>query len=45
MLVIAGQILLATGVGAVLLPALIGNILGGTVLFSLIAYAQVQEEM
>jgi formate/nitrite transporter FocA (FNT family) len=44
-LVIAGQISLATGFGAVLLPALIGNILGGTVLFSLIAYAQVQEEM
>ena len=41
----AGQISLATGFGAVLLPALIGNILGGTGLFSLIAYAQVQEEM
>jgi formate-nitrite transporter family protein len=44
-LVIAGQISLVNGFGAVLLPALIGNILGGTVLFSLIAYAQVQEEM
>jgi formate/nitrite transporter FocA (FNT family) len=44
-LVIAGQVSLVNGFGAVLLPALIGNILGGTMLFSLIAYAQVQEEM
>jgi formate/nitrite transporter FocA (FNT family) len=45
MLVIAGQLSLVTAFGGILLPALIGNILGGTALFSLIAYGQVHEEM
>ncbi len=43
-MLIAGQISLWHAFGAVLLPMLIGNILGGTALFSLIAYAQVREE-
>jgi formate/nitrite transporter FocA (FNT family) len=41
----AGQITVITAFLGIILPALIGNILGGTALFSLIAYAQVREEM
>jgi len=33
------------GLFGIILPALIGNVIGGTVLFSMIAYAQVREEM
>ena len=40
-----GRILLWHAFGGVLLPMLIGNVLGGTALFSLIAYAQVREEI
>lgn len=45
LLLIAGEISLATAFGGLILPALLGNILGGTALFSLIAYGQVREEM
>jgi formate/nitrite transporter FocA (FNT family) len=45
LVLIAGQITPWHAFGGVLLPALIGNILGGTALFSLIAYAQVREEI
>jgi len=44
-LLITGNLSLGTAFGGILFPALIGNILGGTVLFSLIAYAQVSEEI
>jgi formate/nitrite transporter FocA (FNT family) len=33
------------GVGGIILPALIGNVIGGTGLFALLAYAQVRREM
>jgi formate/nitrite transporter FocA (FNT family) len=45
LLVVAGQISLLAAFGGVILPTLLGNILGGTALFSLIAYAQVREEI
>lgn len=45
LLLLAGEISLATTFGSIILPALIGNILGGTALFSLIAYGQVRKEM
>lgn len=45
LLLISGEISLARAFGGLLLPVLVGNVLGGTVLFSLIAYAQVKEEM
>lgn len=44
-LLMTGNIGVFAAFGGVLLPALIGNIIGGTVLFALIAYAQVREEM
>lgn len=40
-----GEIGLWECVGGFLLPALAGNIVGGTVLFSLLAYGQVREEL
>jgi formate-nitrite transporter family protein len=45
LLLIGGEISVAKASGGLLLPILIGNVLGGTALFSLIAYAQVKEEM
>jgi formate-nitrite transporter family protein len=45
LMLIAGQISLWYAFGGMLLPMLIGNVLGGTALFSLIAYAQVREEI
>ena len=45
LLLVGGHVDMIKAIGAVILPALVGNILGGTVLFSLIAYAQVSEEM
>jgi formate-nitrite transporter family protein len=45
LVLIAGQITAWHAFVGVLLPALVGNILGGTALFSLIAYAQVREEI
>jgi formate/nitrite transporter FocA (FNT family) len=43
--VLTGHISLLRGLAGAILPTLLGNILGGTALFSLIAYAQVREEM
>lgn len=45
MLVAGGQLAVLPMLGGVLLPALVGNILGGTALFALIAYAQVMKEI
>lgn len=45
MLVIAGQLGVLPMLGGFLLPALVGNIVGGTVLFALISYAQVMKEL
>lgn len=45
LVLIAGQISIWHAFAGVLLPTLIGNILGGAALFSLIAYAQVREEI
>jgi len=45
MLVLTGELGLFAGVGTLILPTLIGNIVGGTVIFALLAYAQVQEEI
>lgn len=44
LLMLVGEESVFDGVFGIILPALIGNIIGGTVLFSLIAYAQVKEE-
>lgn len=43
--VLTGHVSLIYGLTGAILPALLGNIVGGTALFSLIAYAQVREEM
>jgi formate/nitrite transporter FocA (FNT family) len=40
-----GEIGIWKTLGGFLLPAFIGNVLGGTVLFALLAYGQVKEEM
>ncbi len=45
LLLLAGNIGIAQAFGGLIFPALVGNILGGAVLFSVIAYAQVSEEM
>jgi formate/nitrite transporter FocA (FNT family) len=45
LLLISGDISATKAFAGLLLPILIGNVLGGTALFSLIAYAQVKEEM
>ncbi len=45
LLLIAGEVSVLHAFGGVILPALIGNIIGGTALFSMIAYGQVSEEM
>lgn len=44
-MVLQGNISFIDGILGAILPALLGNILGGTALFSLIAYAQIREEM
>ena len=44
-LVVTGNLSILTGLGSVILPTLIGNILGGSALFASIAYGQVSEEM
>lgn len=41
----AGEVTLGWVIGGFLLPALLGNILGGTVLFALLAHAQVRSEL
>lgn len=45
MLLLDGQVGVAHVFGGYLLPALVGNVIGGTALFSLLAYAQVREEI
>ncbi len=45
LLLFLGEIGLGTAVFGFLLPALLGNIVGGSALFALIAYAQVKEEI
>jgi len=45
LLLFSGDIGIGRMVGGFFLPALVGNILGGTALFSLLAYAQVKEEI
>jgi formate/nitrite transporter FocA (FNT family) len=45
MLAASGQLALLPMIGTIMLPALAGNILGGTALFALIAYAQVMKEI
>ena len=45
LLLLVGEETVLNAIFGIILPALIGNILGGTVLFSLIAYGQVKEEI
>jgi len=45
LLLFDGQIGIAQALGAIILPALIGNVIGGTGLFALLAHAQVREEL
>ncbi len=45
MLWLAGEVTLAHALFGLLLPALIGNVLGGTGLFALLAHGQVRHEM
>jgi formate-nitrite transporter family protein len=44
-LVIVGQIEIEAAVFGFILPALIGNILGGTFLFTFLTYGQIREEL
>jgi len=45
LLLFAGQIGVGHAIGGIILPALIGNILGGTGLFALLAHVQVRQEI
>jgi formate/nitrite transporter FocA (FNT family) len=45
LLFFAGEIGLGQTLGGIILPALIGNVLGGTGLFALLAHAQVRQEV
>lgn len=45
MLVLAGELTLYAGVVTHILPVLLGNILGGTVLFAMLAHAGVRQEL
>ena len=45
LLLVFGEIGIWKTLGGFLLPAFIGNVLGGTVLFTLLAYGQVKEEL
>jgi len=45
LLILQGELGLFAGIGTLIVPTLIGNIIGGTVIFTLLAYAQVQEEI
>ncbi len=42
---LSGAIDLGTAIGGLILPALLGNILGGTLIFALLAHAQVRQEL
>ncbi len=44
-LMVQGQLGIATALGSFFLPVLAGNIVGGTVIFSMMAYGQVRDEM
>lgn len=43
-LVLAGEMNFLAGLGGFIVPALIGNMIGGTALFALLAYAQIRDE-
>ncbi|MGF1621801.1 MAG: formate/nitrite transporter family protein [Rhodomicrobiaceae bacterium] len=45
LLLLVGNIGILEAIGGLIFPTLVGNILGGTVLFSVIAYMQISEEM
>ncbi len=45
LLVFAGQTGLGHALGGVILPSLVGNVIGGTGLFALLAHAQVRQEI
>ena len=45
MLASAGETTFAHALGGIILPALIGNVIGGTGLFALLAHAQVRQEL
>jgi formate-nitrite transporter family protein len=45
LLLFAGQIEIARALGDLIAPALIGNVIGGTGLFAVLAYAQVRQEL
>ena len=45
LLLLSGEIGLGQTLFGFLLPAFVGNVLGGTILFALLAYAQVKEEL
>jgi len=45
MLAVAGEISFAHAAFGLVLPALIGNVIGGTGLFALLAHAQVSQEL
>jgi hypothetical protein len=45
LLLFAGQLDIARALGELIAPALIGNVIGGTGLFALLAYAQVRQEL
>ena len=45
MLLLAGQTGIVQVMWGFMVPALIGNVIGGTVLFALISYAQVMKEI
>lgn len=45
LLVFDGQIGMGHAIGSIILPALVGNVIGGTGLFAILAHAQVRQEM
>lgn len=45
LLMLAGQISIAGAIGGFIVPVFIGNVIGGTALFTLLSYAQVMREI
>jgi formate/nitrite transporter FocA (FNT family) len=45
LLFFAGQVEFGKALGGIILPTLVGNVLGGTGLFALLAHAQVRQEL
>ena len=45
LLLVGGQISVACAVGTLIVPALVGNVIGGTGLFAILAHAQVRKEL